>query len=204
MTTAATRPLAYALATALLAAVPGTAAAQTTTTLNAAAYHPVDRDQAVSVAVYDASADAEALAERLRAALAEAGWTVRDDAPLRLGLTISTDADSGGGDGSVLSVEGVNRDSRDARYSAHVRVFSSQETSLVGGAAESAPGAARARVQLDLTGPDGRRLWDGWAVTSLGRGTPSDAAAAALPALVDAIGHTVRAAGASATAPTGR
>jgi hypothetical protein len=181
-------------------------APQASSTVNAVRYAPVDRSQAIQVVLYDASAEAGELADRLATLLRQDGWTViAEDAPLHMGFVVTSDLSAmPGGNQGPVSLAARNEDKIDTQYSAHLRVYSSRQSSVIGGKAKGGEAGANTRVQLELTDArNGKRLWDGWTITSGGEATPMTAAAAVFPRLVSHIGETVRTGSLSAGRPDG-
>ena len=158
--------------------------------LNAVAFQPMPKDQAIEVRVLDNSDENLAVMRELEAALRQRGAGLgAGEAPLL--LTIDT-SDSVGAWTSPGDTDRIRMmDDRGRLFPQGELDISRQARLPLPGTTVVTPAQYRLGLTLDSRS-SGARLWQGWAIADLSQGEPSELAAAMVPKLADSLGRTVR------------
>lgn len=158
--------------------------------LNAIAFQPIPRAQAVEVRVLDNSDENLAVMQELEAALRQRGLSVGgEEAPLL--LTIDTGDSVGAWTAPGASDQIRMMDDRGRLFPQGELDMARQARLPLTGTTVVTPAQYRLGLTLD-TRATGTRLWQGWAIADLSQGEPSELAAAMVPKLADSLGRTVR------------
>jgi hypothetical protein len=157
--------------------------------LNAVAFQPIPKAQAIEVRVLDNSDENLAVMRQLEAALTQRGVKLgAGEAPLL--LTIDT-SDSVGAWTAPHRTDRIRMmDDRDRLFPQGELDITRQARLPLEGTTVVTP--AQYRLGLTLDDRSGVRLWQGWAIADLSQGEPSELASAMVPRLADSLGNTVR------------